>query len=191
MITSRARKPSSATLAYIGPEADDLGPLPRWMVAKTLADGSRGAACEGWVGVGFDLELERRAGRCEVEQLVEQQRALVASCAVEVAQPPCEDLRRGALMRPPETVVPRSSSESWSSTSSRSAVRQQSVSRPSSGCWIAWWSAASEESGPYARPRRWAYSAGSTPTTLTTQARCLVTSLRPSCEQVVENGTGC
>jgi hypothetical protein len=60
-------------LACTGPEADDLGPLPRWVVAKSLADGSRGAACEGWVRVGFDLELERRAGRCEVEQLVEQQ----------------------------------------------------------------------------------------------------------------------
>ena len=87
-------------LACTGPEADDLGPLPRWVVAKTLADGSRGAACEGWVGVRFDLELERRAGRREVEQLVEQQRALVAWCAVAVAQPPRADLRRGALMRP-------------------------------------------------------------------------------------------
>ena len=87
-------------LASTGPEADDLGPLPRWVVAKTLADGSRGAACEGWVGVRFDLELEPRAGRREVEQFVEQQRALVAYSAVEVAQPPRADLRRGALMRP-------------------------------------------------------------------------------------------
>jgi len=87
-------------LACTGPEADDLGPLPRWVVAKTLADGSRGAACEGWVGVRFDLELEPRAGRREVEQFVEQQRALVAYSAVEVAQPPRADLRRGALMRP-------------------------------------------------------------------------------------------
>ena len=68
-------------LACAGPEADDLGPLPRWVVANTLADGSRGAVCEGWVRVRFDLELERRAGRREVEQLVEQQRALVAWCA--------------------------------------------------------------------------------------------------------------
>ena len=75
-------------LAGTGPEADDLGPLPRWVVAQTLADGSRSAACEGWVGVCFDLELERRAGRREVEQLVEQQRALVAYSAVAVAQPP-------------------------------------------------------------------------------------------------------
>ena len=87
-------------LACTGPEADDLGPLPRLVVAKTLADGSRGAACEGWVGMRFDLELERRAGRREVEQLIEQQRALGAWCAVAVAQPACADLRRGALMRP-------------------------------------------------------------------------------------------
>ena len=75
-------------------------PLPRWVVAKSVADGSRSAACEGWVRVRFDLELERRAGRREVEQLVEQQRALVACSAVAVAQPACADLRRGALMRP-------------------------------------------------------------------------------------------
>ena len=87
-------------LACTRPEADDLGPLPRWVVAKTLADGSRGAAREGWVRVGFDLELERRAGRREVEKLVEQQRALVAYRPIEVAQTPRADLHRSALMRP-------------------------------------------------------------------------------------------
>ena len=88
----------------------------------------------------------------------------------------------------PDTVVPRSSSGSCTSTSSPSAVRQQSVSRPSSGCWSVRWSAASEESGPYARPRRWAYSAGSAPITLAAQARFLVTSLRPCCEEAVQKG---
>jgi hypothetical protein len=34
---------------------------------------------------------------------------------------------------------------------------------------------------------RWAYSAGSTPSTLATRARVLVTSLQRSCEEVVEN----
>ena len=53
-------------LAGVGPEADDLGALPRWVVAETLADGSCGAACEGWVGVRFDFELECRVGRREV-----------------------------------------------------------------------------------------------------------------------------
>jgi hypothetical protein len=52
----------SSELACTGPEADHLGPLPRRVVAKTLADGSRGAACEGWVGVRFDLELELAPG---------------------------------------------------------------------------------------------------------------------------------
>jgi hypothetical protein len=48
----------------------------------------------------------------------------------------------------PDTVVPTSSSGSCSSTSSPSAVRQQSVSRPSSGCSSARLSAAPDESGP-------------------------------------------
>jgi hypothetical protein len=59
-------------LACGGPEADHLDPLPRRVVAKALAESSGGAACEGRVGVGLDLELERRAGRREFEQLLEQ-----------------------------------------------------------------------------------------------------------------------
>ena len=87
-------------LACTGPEADHLGPLPRRVVAKALAESSGGAACEGWVGVRLDLELERRAGRREFEQLVEQQRALVAWSAVSVAEPARADLRGGALVGP-------------------------------------------------------------------------------------------
>src|SRR3989442_14144014 len=37
-------------LAGTGPEADHLGPLPRRVVAKALAEGSGGAACQGRVG---------------------------------------------------------------------------------------------------------------------------------------------
>src|SRR5437870_2732235 len=54
-------------LACTRPEADHLGPLPRAVVAKALAEGSGGAACEGWVGVRLDLELERRVGRRQFE----------------------------------------------------------------------------------------------------------------------------
>jgi hypothetical protein len=50
--------------------------------------------------VRLDLELERRAGRREFEQLVEQERALVAQGAVSVAEPASADLRRGALVGP-------------------------------------------------------------------------------------------
>jgi hypothetical protein len=50
--------------------------------------------------VRFDLELERRAGRPQLEQLIEPQRMLIAGSAVGVAQPGREDLRRCALMRP-------------------------------------------------------------------------------------------
>jgi hypothetical protein len=87
-------------LACTGPEADHLGPLPRRVVAKALAEGSGSLACEGWVGVRLDLELERRAGRREFEQLVQHQRALVAWSAVRVAEPARADLHRGALVGP-------------------------------------------------------------------------------------------
>jgi hypothetical protein len=87
-------------LACTGPEADHLGRLPRRVVAQALAEGAGGAACEGWVGVCLDLQLERRAGRRPLEQLVDQQRALVARSAVSVAEPAHADLRRGALVGP-------------------------------------------------------------------------------------------
>jgi hypothetical protein len=68
------------------------------MVAKVLAEGSGGVACERWVGVRRVLELERRAGRREFEQLVEKERALVARSAVRVAEPAGSDLCRCALV---------------------------------------------------------------------------------------------
>ena len=48
----------------------------------------------------FDLELERRAGRRDLEQLLEQERALLAWCPVAVAQPACADPCCCVLMRP-------------------------------------------------------------------------------------------
>jgi len=97
---SRPKAELGCQLACTGPEADHLGPLPRRVVAKALAERSGGAACEGWVGVRLDLELERRVGRRALKQLVEQQRALVARSAVSVAEPARADLRRGALVGP-------------------------------------------------------------------------------------------
>jgi len=87
-------------LACTGPEADHLDPLPRRVVAKALAKSLGGAACEGRLGVCLDLELERPAGRGEFEQLVEQQRPLLAWSAVSVTEPARADLRHGALVRP-------------------------------------------------------------------------------------------
>jgi hypothetical protein len=97
---SRPKAELGGQLACTGPEADYLGPLPRRVVAKALAESSGSVACEGRVGVCLDLELERRAGRRELEQVVEQQRALVAWSAVRVAEPARADLRRGALVGP-------------------------------------------------------------------------------------------
>jgi hypothetical protein len=91
----RAKAELGGQLAGTGPAADHLAPLARRVVAKALAESLGGAACEGWVGVRLDLELERRAGRREFEQLLEQQRALVAWSAVSVAEPARPDLRRG------------------------------------------------------------------------------------------------
>jgi hypothetical protein len=51
---------------------------------------------------------------------------------------------------------------------------------------VEWLLECAVERRPYARPRRWAYSAGSTPITLATQACLLVTSLQPSREEVVQ-----
>ena len=96
----RPKAELSGQLAWTGPEADHLGPLPRRVVAKALAERSGSVACEGWIGVRLDLELERRAGRHEFEQLVEQQRALVAWSAVRVAEPARADLHSGAFVSP-------------------------------------------------------------------------------------------
>jgi hypothetical protein len=87
-------------LACTRPEADHLRLLPRRVVAKALAESSGSVAGEGWDGVGHDLELECRTGRREFEQLVEQQRALVAWSAVRVAEPARADLHRGPLVSP-------------------------------------------------------------------------------------------
>ena len=101
MMTSRVRKPSSAASSHAPDQKLIISvPLSRRVVAKALAEGSGGVARERWVGVRLDLELERRAGRRELEQLVEQQRALVARSAVAVAEPARADLRRGALVGP-------------------------------------------------------------------------------------------
>ncbi len=97
---SRAKAERGGEFARTGPEADHLGPLPRRVVAKALTEHSSGAACEGWVGVRLDLELERRVGRCALEQLVKQKRALVARSAVSVAEPAPADLCRGTLVGP-------------------------------------------------------------------------------------------
>ena len=81
-------------------EAEDLAACPRGVVGEPVADRSGGAPRERGVGVGLDLELERRVWWREPEQLVEQKRRLLAWSAVALTQPPRPDLRRGALMRP-------------------------------------------------------------------------------------------
>ena len=81
-------------------EAEDLAACPRGVVGESVADRSGGAPRERGVGVGLDLELERRVWWRELEQLVEQKRTLLAWSAVALTQPPRPDLRRGALMRP-------------------------------------------------------------------------------------------
>src|SRR5688500_13321600 len=100
MTTSRARTPSSAASSHAPDQKLITSVRSRRVVAKTLAESSGGAACEGRVGVRLDLELERRARRREFEQLLEQQRALVAWSAVSVAEPARADLRGGALVGP-------------------------------------------------------------------------------------------
>ena len=70
------------------------------MVGESVTDRTGGAPRERGVGVGLDLKLERRARRRELEQLVEQQRTLLAGSAVALTQPSRPDLRRGALVRP-------------------------------------------------------------------------------------------
>ena len=121
-------------LACTGPEADHLGPLACRVVAKALAERSGGAACEGWVGVRLDLELERRAEGREVEQLVEQQRALVARSAVSVAEPTSADLRGGALVGPAghggADLEQRVVQQHELAVGGQAAVRLEAVERP-------------------------------------------------------------
>ena len=129
--------------------ADHLGPLPRRVVAKVLAESSGGATCEGWVGVRLDFELERRVGRRALEQLVEQQRALVARSAVSVAEPAHADLRRRALVGPAgqrrddfeQRVVQRHEL----ADGGQAAVRLEAVEWPLKRARV---SAAADESGP-------------------------------------------
>jgi len=104
------------------------------VVAKALAESAGSMACEGWVGVRLDLELERRAGRREFEQLVEQQRALVAWSAVRVAEPTRADLRRGALVRPAghrgADLEQRVVQQHELAVGGQAAVRLEAVGRP-------------------------------------------------------------
>ena len=92
--------PVGGELARAVEETEDLGACPRGVVGESVTDRSGGAPRERGVGVGLDLELERRAWRRELEQLVEQQRTLLAGSAVALTQPSRPDLRRGALVRP-------------------------------------------------------------------------------------------
>ena len=101
MMIRRVRKPRSAASSHaLVEETEDLGACPRGVVGESVTDRSGGAPRERGVGVGLDLELERRAWRRELEQLVEQQRTLLAGSAVALTQPSRPDLRRGALVRP-------------------------------------------------------------------------------------------
>jgi hypothetical protein len=84
-------------LACGGEEAEDLAACPRGVVGEPVADRSGGALRERGVGVGLDLELERRVWWRELEQLVEQKRRLLAWRAVALTQPPGPDLLRGVL----------------------------------------------------------------------------------------------
>jgi hypothetical protein len=70
------------------------------VVAEALAEGERGAPGERAVGVCLDLELDSHAGRGEPEQLIEDQRALVAGRAVCTAQSARANLGRRVLVCP-------------------------------------------------------------------------------------------
>jgi len=119
--------------------ADHLGPLP----APGGREGARG------VGVCLDLQLERGAGPRALEQLVDQQRALVARSAVSVAEPAHADLRRRALVGPAgqrrddfeQRVVQRHEL----ADGGQAAVRLEAVEWPLKRARV---SAAADESGP-------------------------------------------
>ena len=69
-------------------------------MSESITVRSGGAPRERGVGVGLDLEPEPRGWGRELNQLVEQQRMLLAGSAVALTQPSRPDLRRGALVRP-------------------------------------------------------------------------------------------
>lgn len=133
-------------------------------------------------------ELDRR-GRRDTQTTV--RRFIELSGAVlEAHDAGCRRSRQSVWCAQPCNVVPVPSHGSCSRTSRPSAVRQASVSRPSTGPASVARSAARDESGPGSRPRRCAYNGGRVATILRVADCCCsdVASLLQTRGQVVNTG---